>query len=260
MKTLWTPAEAPKDQPVGDGAEDFLMHDGEGGVRVSGCLPRASAAGAFFPVVPMATPGAEPDAIELVPASEYATQESRRTYQQWTMDQNGYPACCLASLANAMQLLMMALFGKWFALDWRSVWKFLSGGRGGVALDVAAEYAARKGFPRLDGKGVVRISEAYDCPDAKSLASAAMRGCVGTFGHGGPRNGHAECWTRIVMQPGGKLFLDTVNSWGQWGEQGPTGFYGWHLFALSDVEIAAFGTIAIRMLTGDGLELGGDAQ
>lgn len=237
------------------GAKPFHMDDGAGGLKVGGCLPRATDVGSFFPMVPEATPRAQPDAIELVPEAQWDTQESRRVYQQWTQDQNGFPACCLASLGSAMQLLMMILYGKWVALDWKKAWQVLSGGRGGVALDTAAEYAATKGFPRVDGKGVVLIEEAYDCHDAKSLASAAMRGCVGTFGH----DQHAECWTRIVMD-GKTPLLDVLNSWGQWGEKSPTGFWGWHLFPLASAEISRYGVIAIRTLKGDGLDFGKDAQ
>ena len=235
------------------GAKPFLKFEG---IKkyVGGCLPRMSEPGSFFPLVPEATPGAQVDAIELVPESEYATQESRRVYQQWTADQNGYPACCPYALANAMQLLMMILYGKFWPLDPLKVWKTLSGGRGGVALDAAAEYAMTHGFPRLDGKGVVKIAEGYDCQSPQALASAAMRGCVGVFAH----DVHAECWTRIVME-GRKPKLDTLNSWGNWGEQGPGGFYGWHLFALDEAEINRYGVIAIRALAGDGLELGRDA-
>ena len=216
-----------------DGAADFLIRDGLE-THVGGCLPRKW--------VPEASPfpvwGSD-DTVPMVPKAEWVEGESLRGYETWTRDvnQNGYPACCLASLANAMQFAMVRDGRPEVDLDWLAAWRKLSGGRGGVALDDAAAFVMDKGFPRLDGNGTVRISEAWDCPSVEALASALQRGALCTFGH----SVHAEHASRLVKQSG-VWMLDVRNSWGRdWGDN------GWHLLPLSQVEMR-YSIIAIREL------------
>jgi len=216
------------------GADDFRLDDGSGESRVGGCLPRKWTAEAS-PFKPWGST----DQVPMVPGSEWVEQESLRGYQRETVDQNGFPKCSLSSAKNAMQLAMVRDGRLFVPLDDQAPWKTLSGGRGGVALDDALAYAMDKGFPRLDGKGAVKITEAWDCPSVEALASALQRGAICTFGH----DVHAECATRMLKK-NGVWGLDTLNSWGRWGEQGPNG-WGWHWLALSKVEMR-YSIIAIR--------------
>ena len=215
------------------GAKDFLIQDGNQ-THVGGCLERK-----WAPEASPFRPWGSTDAVPMVPKAEWEEQESIRGYETWKRDinQNGYPACCLASLANAMQLAMARDGRSVVDLDWFAAWKELSGGRGGVALDDAAAFAMDKGFPRADGKGTVKIQEAWDCPSVEALASALQRGALCTFGH----DMHAEAALRLVKQ-NGVWNLDVRNSWGRdWGDK------GWHFVPLTAVEMR-YSIIAIREL------------
>jgi hypothetical protein len=225
---------------------EFVRDGGDGRQYMGGCLTRQKPVGAL---VPGLTEAAAREAVPLVPASEWREQESLRGLERRDVNQNGYPACCLASLANAMEMAMVRDGRPHRPLDWRRAWRALSGGRGGVALDVACRFAMDKGFPidtSADGSssmqpgGVVKIAEAWDCDSIEGLASGLLRGCLATFGH----DMHAECATRLVRQAGRRgWFLDTRNSWGRdWGDA------GWHLFPLDEVEIDTYGAILIREL------------
>lgn len=225
-------ADNPYPLPEGDpyGAYPFRVWGHQG--RIGGCLPRK-----WAPEASPFQPWGSTDAVPMVDPSEWVEQESIRGYERRDVNQNGYPACCLASLANAMELGMVRDGRPHVALDWLAAWRKLSGGRGGVALDDAADFASKLGFPRVDGKGVVRIAELWDCGSTDALASALQRGCLCTFGH----DVHAECATRL-LKDGGKWTLDVRNSWSKdWGDS------GWHLFPLSKVEMR-YSIIAIREL------------
>jgi hypothetical protein len=208
---------------------------------MSGCESRQQEVGALVPVY-----GAgDAAAVPLLPRSEWKDQESLRYLERRDINQNGYPACCLASLANAMELAMVRDGRPHRPLDWLRAWKALSRGRGGVALDAACRFAMDTGFPLADAgqggsQGVVKIAEAWDCDSIEGLASGLQRGCLATFGH----DLHAECATRVTTQAGRRgWFLDTRNSWGRsWGDS------GWHLFPLEEVEINTYGAILIREL------------
>jgi hypothetical protein len=224
---------------------EYVRDGGDGRAYMSGCLPRHKPVGALVPG--LAEPAGR-DAVPPVPRSEWKPQESLRGLERRDVNQNGYPACCLASLANAMELAMVCDGRPHRPLDWRRAWRALSGGRGGVALDVACRFAMDTGFP-IDAAsdasnsgqaGVVRIAEAWDCDSIEGLASGLLRGCLATFGH----DMHADCATRLVQQTGRRgWFLDTRNSWGRdWGDA------GWHLFPLEEVEIDTYGAILIREL------------
>jgi hypothetical protein len=215
-------------------ASDFLIEQPDGTYRVGGCLPRK-----WAPEASPFQPWGSTDTVAMVPQSEWIEQESLRGYETWQRDinQQSYPACCLASLANAMQFSMVRDGRPVVELDWLAAWRKLSGGRGGVALDDAADYARTNGFPRLDGKGTVKIREAWDCPSTDALASALERGALCTFGH----DMHAEAALRLVKQ-NGVWNLDVRNSWGRdWGDR------GWHFLPLSNVEMR-YSIIAIREL------------
>ena len=218
--------ELPPDQY---GANPFLLYAG-GDYRIGGCLPRSNAVGVVVPLQPV-------DKVPNLSESEWVDGESLRGYERRDVNQNGYPACCLASLANAMELAMVRDGRGHVALDWLRAWKKLSGGSGGVALDDAAAFVMSEGFPRLDGLGTVKIAEAWDCETREGFASGLQRGCLGTFGH----DVHAECATRMVRK-NGVWYLDTRNSWGRdWGDA------GWHLFPLVDME-SRYSWIIIREL------------
>lgn len=237
------PYPIPEDDPYG--AAEFRIWD-EGG-RVGGCLERK-----WAPEASPFVPWGSTDDVPMVDPADWVEQESLRGCERWSRDinQNGFPACCLASLAHAMQFSMARDGRPVVDLDWLAAWRKLSGGRGGVALDDAAAFAASTGFPRLDGKGVVKIAELWDCGSIEALASALQRGCLCTFGH----DVHAEAAIRMLKQ-GGKWMLDTRNSWGNdWGDS------GWHLFPLSRVEMR-YSIIAIRELAfTDDMGVYGDAK
>jgi hypothetical protein len=216
-------------------ADDVEIDGGDGRYYMSGCLERSNPVGAL---VPLATR----DDVPLLPEAQWVQQESLRYLETWQRDinQNGYPACCLASLAHAMQYTMARDGRPALDLDWQRAWRKLSGGRGGVALDDACRFAMDTGFPLADGSqgGVVKIAEAWDCDSIEGFASGLQRGCFGTFGH----DVHAECATRLTKQ-NGVWYVDTRNSWGRdWGDK------GWHLFPLRNIELRTYGAILIREL------------
>lgn len=219
------------------GAGEFAIEQPDGSIKTGGCLDRK-----WAPEASPFEPWGSTSEVPMVDPADWVEQESLRVYQRRTSDQNGYPKCTLASLANAMELAMVRDGRPHVQLDDQKAWKALTGGRGGAALDDACAFAMDKGFPRLDGKGVVKIAEAWDCGSVEALGSALQRGAICTFG----ANVHAQCMTRLVKSKG-KWCGDVVNSWGEWGEQGPTGFWGWHLFPLSNVEMR-YSIIAIREL------------
>jgi hypothetical protein len=219
------------------GAKDFIITDDAGKMHVGGCLPRK-----WLPEASPFKPWGSDATVPMVPKSEWVDGETLRVYQRETVDQNGYPKCCLSAAKSAMQLAMVRDGRPFVSLDDQKPWKDLSGGRGGVALDDALAYAMDKGFPRLDGKGTVKIAEAWDCPSVEALASALQRGAICTYG----AQVHAQCMTRLVKR-NGVWCGDVVNSWGQFGEAGGPNneFWGWHFVPLSEVEMR-YSIIAIR--------------
>lgn len=178
----------------------------------NGCLQRQSKIGEWLPEYGLT------EDCPLVPVEQWGGQESKRWLEWGTIDQNGYPACCLAATGHAMQLVARLRGYEEVALDWLKAWRKLSGGSGGVAIDVALREAIQNGIPRLDGKGVVKIKEAWDTRDVKAYFSGLRRGAIGVFG----AEQHAECNTTIIVN-GSKYEADTLNSWGKdFGEA------GWH--------------------------------
>lgn len=208
----------------------WTVIDEDGRPHMGGALPRVSAIGDWFPVWDGS------DACPIVPRDQWKTQESLRPYEWRDIDQNGYPACCLAATANAIELHLAKTGRAKTPLDWLKAWRTLSGGRGGVAIDAALRYIMTNGMPLADGSGVLVVREVWDAPTIESFVSGLQRGCTGVYGH----DVHAECGTRLVME-GGAAYVDTRNSWGRnWGDQ------GWHLFPASKIEIRLYGAYLIR--------------
>ncbi len=210
--------------------------ESEGRIYFGGCLPRESRLGEWFPEA-----GATDGPVPLVPEKEWKTQELIRAYEWDDIDQGNTPACCLASTCNLAELMMALMGMAKTPLDWYKAWKVLSGGRGGVAVDVALRYAMTGGLPLKDGSGVVVFDEVWDCPTWQHFVSGLQRGAVGILCH----DVHAEAGTRVVMQ-NGIAYIDTRNSWGWgWGKK------GWHPepgFRADRIEIRTYGAYLLRGL------------
>jgi len=244
---VWTPTnELWKPRPInpegtvwqpGEIVHSVDLDGGDGKFYAAGCRSRARPVGGVLPVMG--------DKVPLVTEANWYEMPNVRHACRVGINQESTPACCLASLANAFMIWMF--LNGWPAkkLDWRRAWKLLSGGRGGVALDDAAEFVRETGYP-VEGGGVVKLLEGWDITTLEGLASALFNGCICTFGH----DVHAECASRLTTgqdRRGRKIWmLDTRNSWGEgWGDN------GWHLFPLSDVEISTYGVIGVRELAFD---------
>jgi hypothetical protein len=218
--------------PEGDpcGAAKYRVWNQDG--RIGGCEPRRREIG-----VPGGLPVFETSKrITGIDRALWEPTPAPRWAERRDLNQNGYPACCLASLCNAMEIMAVLKGQPHRPLDWLKAWRKLSGGRGGVALDDAHEFAADTGMPLADGTGVVRILESLDCRTVDEYASGILQGAVGTYGH----DVHAEAALGLAKDSKGRWCLDTRNSWGRdWGDK------GWHLFPLSAVELNTYGAILI---------------
>lgn len=216
---------------------DHLTTSDCGVERSTGCLPRNYRIDAErIPVY-----SAERDSTPVIPRAEWKTQPDKRDYERRDIYQNGYPSCCPCATARAIELLL-ALSGRAdVEIDWYAAWKELAPRGGGVALDDAIVYAMTKGFPVKGSKLRVVVTEAFDCPDIESVASAVQRGFAVTFGYFVP-GGHAECAETIVVE-GNAVTFRVRNSWGlDWGDKGR------HLVDEAKITrgIATFGAFAIR--------------
>lgn len=197
-----------------------------------GVLPRVSQVGEWFRVV-----GAE-ETVPDVPPADWKDTISLRPYVWDDVNQGKYPACCLAMIANAMELFMAVNGRELIKLDWYKAWVELSGGRGGVAIDVACRYITAKGMPIVGSTARIKVVEWFDAPDGQALISGIQRGLIGGFGHYVP-GAHAECcggWKS------GKA--DVLNSWGRknYGED------GWALWSLANIDqgVRVFGGFLFR--------------
>jgi hypothetical protein len=218
--------------------EHYLVDDGAGGQRMAGCEPRVHGIGHL----PVGAPGeflqtwdGTIEDCPVLPDSELVTNDALRIWEWDDIDQNGYPACCLAAWANAIELFLARAGRAKTNLDWYRAWYTLSGGRGGVDIGTALQFIMREGFPLADKSGVVRIVEAWEAPSVAAYLSGLERGCVGVFGH----DAHAECGASVVNDASGKL-VDTRNSWGDSGR--------WHLFPANRIDIRNYGAFLIRDL------------
>lgn len=202
--------------------------------RATGCLPRESEVGERIP-------RASRERIPIVLPGDWRELADCRYLERWPRDvnQNGYPACCLASEANAVQFTCAAADSSEPIpeCDWHAAWADLAQNRrSGVALDTAIAAAMQDGIPLVDG-GKAMIREAYDAKTIEEFASALLRGFFCTFGH----DGHAECALPSTRRtPRGGLEFLTRNSWGRdWGDG------GYHWYPLDKVEIETYGAIII---------------
>lgn len=200
--------------------------------RPNGCLQRQSKIGEWIPEY-----GKSED-CPILPVAQWGGQEPKRYLEWGTIDQNGYPACCLAATCHAMQLVMALRGYDKIALDWLKTWRKLSGGSGGVAIDTALSEAMQNGIVSLDGKQRIKIKEAWDTRGVDSFFSGVRRGGIGVFG----AQGHAECIASVVND-GGTWYGDTLNSWGKdFGEK------GWHKTSYSKLSggLPYYGAFLIR--------------
>lgn len=213
---------------------EFEIFTGPGEIRLGGCLPRQSACG-MLPRVPV-WDGARSD-CPIVPRADWKTQPDHRAYEWSDNDQNGYPACTLASLANQAEFFLARTGRAKTNLDWLKAWRYLSGGYGGVALDTALRYVMDRGFPLSDGSGVLVASEVWDIPHIDAAFSAVMRGVPLWFG----ASGHAECGMTVVMAE--TAYLDVRGTWGK-----GHGNQGWYERSLSYIAagLPLYGAFAIR--------------
>jgi len=224
----------PVEPPAYDFAE-FRLPDRIG--RMGGCLQRTTKCGAIEGVPRWA--GFE--ACPVLPIEELTASPSKRAYQWNTNDQNGYPSCTLTSKANVAEIAMAENGWKRRNVDWYYVWRLLSGGRGGVALDTAVRYLSEKGFPVLDdsGKvvGTIKIVEAWDIPTIQAGFSAVKKGYTLWYG----ASGHAEGGYSILDD--GRS-LDVCGTWGS--DYGDGGWYprAWNYIAAGLPYYGAFATRA----------------
>lgn len=180
------------------------------------------------------------DPCPLVPRDQWKTQQSLVPYEWNDVDQDGYPACTLASLANAGELFLARTGRDKTKLDWYWLWDKLSGGYGGVALDHALRYVLDKGFPLKDGSGVLRPAEVWDIPTVDAAYSALMRGATLWYGRFVGRGGHAECGLTVNVE-GDDVTHDVRGTWGR-----GYGTNGWYPQRLTQRDIDAFGVFAFR--------------
>ena len=185
--------------------------------------------------VPVWEPGAGND-CPVIPRSEWISTEDAKPWEYNNRYQNGFPACCLASLAGAMEFFSVINGRTKIVLDWLKAWKTLTGGRGGAAVDAALQFAMTTGYPLKDGSGVVKIVEAWDVPSVDAFASGLQRGCTGLACH----DVHAECVTGLDMS-GSKPQVVMCNSHHQ-----DLGGANWHLFPVDSIELRRYGAILIR--------------
>jgi len=218
---------------------EFAVQGDDGQMHMGGVLPRTTEIGGILlerDGVPCSVPVWSPEASNdcpVIPRSQWKTTSDMRPYEWSNRYQNGYPACCLASLAGAIEFLLASRGRSKTKLDWFKAWRTLSGGRGGVAVDVALRMAMTDGFPLADGSGTIRIVEAWDSPTIDAFASGILCGCTGIACH----DVHAECVVGVNMS--GTPSVHMVNSW-------YTDARNWHLFPVDKIELRRYGAILIR--------------
>jgi len=204
--------------------------------RGGDCYPRSTMVGEAIPVW-------AGERCPIVPRDKLVTQPSWEWAEYQDLYQDGDPSCMLHAMGNAI-MFFLAMFGRARStLDARKAWIECTGGRGGYAIDDGLLYAMKKGFPTADGSERIFVAEAYDAPTVEDAFSVVACGYPLVYGHFVP-GGHAECGTRIVIDPDGPK-MDTRGSWGK-AYQGRA----YHLVDWQDLQrgIATFGAFAIREL------------
>jgi len=214
---------------------EFEIVGSDGKVHLGGCLPRQSKCGKL-PGVPV-WDGSRSD-CPIVPPEQWKNQTSLRSYEWNDVDQNGHPACCLASLANIGEFFMAMHGREKTPLDWYKAWKYLSGGYGGVALDTALRYVMDPGFPLKDGSGHLRVKEVFDIPNVQALFSAPMRGVPLWYG----ASGHAEAGMTI-FEENTHWQADIRGTWGK--DYGQDGWYP-RSYGYIAAGLPHYGAFAIR--------------
>ncbi len=212
-----------------------------------GCLPRQTPLGSRFPVW-RPEPDEEFPACPIVPRDDWQSQEPLDWAEYNDVDQNGDPACCLASLANAGEFHLAITGRERVKLDWHAAWMTLSGGRGGVALDTALAYIVDRGFPIIGSTERLFALEVWDCPSIESLASGIQRGCRGIYGRWIGNGGHAE-FPAFVTVASRKANFEVRGTWGR-----DYGRRGWYTVSEADIlrtyrrmtGIEAFGAFLVR--------------
>lgn len=211
------------------------LDNSTGWMKMTGCLPRQTACGQLEGVPVW---DGERSDCPLVPRDEWVTQPSQKDYEWSDNDQDRYPACTLASLANQAEFYLARTGRAKTNLDWLEAWRHLSGGRGGVALDTALRYVMTDGFPLSDGSGVLIAKEVWDIPNIDAAFSAIMRSGNGLwFG----ASGHAEWASRVVM--GSSPFAEIRGTWGR--DYGESGYYKRSLSYIK-AGLPLYGAFAIR--------------
>lgn len=218
-------------------------------VRMTGCLERQTTPEQLqeVGVSRIWRPG-ERTPGPILPKAMWQPQDSVEPFEanyECQNDQNGYPACTLASLATFLDFLRV-IFGMALGkLDWHWLWNRLSGGRGGVALDTALRWVTDKGFPLKDKSGVEIVTEVWDIPDVSTFYSALQCSSIalvwyGRYTRGG--GGHAEVaawyWPEGAMPGHG-----VPGTWGRrYGEN------GYYRQTVTQRDINAFGAFGIRSI------------
>lgn len=198
----------------------------KGGVwRRTGCLPRVTEVGrleVFRRRQRITVPvwDERPETCPEIAFANWTAQPALHEYLKRHIDQNGYPACAMASLGHILERLMVRNGQRYRKLDWLRAWREITGGRGGIALDVALRYAFSPGFP-IEGEESLRVhvTEAWDIPSIAAAGGAMQRGYEVHIGH----DGHAEVACRIVRKGSSvaRSTMEVLNSWASetWHEE-----------------------------------------
>ncbi|MBN2024957.1 MAG: hypothetical protein JW809_19425 [Pirellulales bacterium] len=209
-----------------------------GRLYTTGCLPRETKVGERFPIWSPEIP-----ACPIVPRAQWIDQEGLEWAEYEDIDQDGDPACCLASAGNAGEFHLSLCGREKVSLDWHRAWMDLSGGRGGVALDTALAYLLEKGFPIKGSTERLFAHEVWDCGDSiERLVSGVQKGCRGIYGRFIGRGGHAE-FPAYTRRDGSKAVFHVRGTWGR-----EYGTNGWYPVTESQIEagLGVFGAFLVR--------------
>ena len=215
-----------------------FQHEENGLFYSTGCLPRETKVGERFPLW---TP--EVADCPIIPRTHWLQQPSLEWAEYEDIDQNGDPACCLASLGNAGEFHLSISGRQKVSLDWHAAWMALSGGRGGVALDSALAYVLDKGFPIKGSTERLFAHEVWDCGGSiETLVSGIQMGCRGIYGRLIGRGGHAE-FPAYTKLDGSKAIFHVRGTWGR-----EYGTNGWYPVTESEIKsgLPIFGAFLVR--------------
>jgi hypothetical protein len=212
---------------------EYRVWDGEDGVwRMGGLLPRELPVGRIVPEWFETNETCPP-----IPRAQWQSTPDMRPYEWNNRYQNGYPACCLASICGAVEFLLARDNREKTPLDWHKLWVETTGGRGGCAVDAALGHAMQKGIPIKNSEDRLVVTEAWDVSSLDDFAVGLQRGATGVGCH----DVHAECVVGLVMKDG-VPYVQMVNS----HHKGETADRNWHLFRLNRIELRSYGAMLIR--------------